>query len=455
MVSDNREITKGTHRRLFGTAGIRGVFNVSQLPSQVYKVCEATAVVFGKGRYSVGWDGRKTSALLAKVVSSAIASTGSDVITFGLVPTPILAFNTKWTDCLVGFSVTASHNPPEFSGVKFFTQEGMELGEDDEKRIERAFVVESPKVSAKLGIVSSDPEAIERYASEVLNRFEPAKSGLKLVVDCANGPGALVTPYLLKRLGHSVTPLNAQVSWAFPGHDPEPIEEHIRGTCRVVNALGADLGLVHDGDADRLVLVNALGEVVPDSLLTILALETLEGSGDLIVLSENTSSAVSEWALSRGLRVVRSRVGKTFVKMRSEGALLGSEPSKIVHSVWGMWEDGIYTATLIADILSKRRDLLKVTIDGVGWYYRRVNIPARIDFPALIDKADEVFRNYGIVEKRNLDGIKLVLKDESWIMFRESGTENLVRIYCESRDSMRSDVLLQEGIKCVRFVTIS
>jgi phosphomannomutase len=452
MVGNNTEVMRPTNPRLFGTAGIRGIFNASQFPAEVYKVCEATALTFGKGRYGVGWDGRKTSALLAKVVCSAISSAGSDIVTFGLVPTPVLAFNTREDGCLVGFSVTASHNPPEFSGVKFFEGDGMELDEEDEKRIERAFVVESSKSSINQGMVSENNEAVDRYATGILNRFSQVKTGLKLVVDCANGPGALVTPYVLKQLGHLVIPLNAQVSWSFPAHDPEPLEEQIKGTCRVVSALRADLGLVHDGDADRLVLVNALGEVVSDSLLTILALESIQESGGSVVISENTSSAVSERALSRGLRVVRSRVGKTFAKMRSEAALMGSEPSKIVHPSWGMWEDGIYTAVIVADILSKRRDLLKTTIDGLDWNYKRVNIRAKVEFSRLVEKVNEVFRNYGIEEKRDLDGLKLVLKDESWIMFRQSGTENLVRIYCESRDPGRLDLLLQEGIKCVRFV---
>ena len=126
---------------VFGTAGVRGIFNSTQTPEQVYKLALTSAFTFGKGPYGVGWDGRKSSAMLARVVAAGLSAAGSKALAFGLVPTPVTAYGTREEGCKLGFSVTASHNPPEYSGVKFFDGEGMELPKKQELRIERAMVV--------------------------------------------------------------------------------------------------------------------------------------------------------------------------------------------------------------------------------------------------------------------------------------------------------------------------
>lgn len=140
---------------VFGTAGVRGIFNSTQTLEQVYGLVETSAFVFGKGRYGVGWDGRKSSEVLARVVCASVAAAGSDAVRFGLVPTPVVAFGTRELGCHLGFSVTASHNPPEFSGVKFFGANGMELSREEEGRIERGMVVESVKSSSKSGSIGT------------------------------------------------------------------------------------------------------------------------------------------------------------------------------------------------------------------------------------------------------------------------------------------------------------
>jgi len=195
---------------IFGTAGVRGIFNSTQTLEQVYRLIETSAFVFGKGKYGVGWDGRKSSEVLARVVCSSVTATGSDAVRFGLVPTPVVAFGTRELGCHLGFSVTASHNPPEFSGVKFFGIEGMELSREEEARIERGMVIESAKNSAKSGSMGSH-DALLPYVRSTLSRFSKAEKGLKIVVDCANGPGALATPRILTGMGNIVIPFNAQI----------------------------------------------------------------------------------------------------------------------------------------------------------------------------------------------------------------------------------------------------
>ncbi len=435
--------------KLFGTAGIRGVFNKTQTPAQVYRFAETVAFVFGRSAYGVGWDGRKTSALLARTVTAAINSAGSEALVFGLVPTPVTAFGARGRECACAFSVTASHNTPEFSGIKVFNRTGMELPENEEERIERALAVEVQKSSGKFGHITPDVDLLHEYKDALVARHQAASKGLRIAVDCGNGPGGLVTPYVLKTLGYDVVPVNAQISWRFPGRQPEPTAQNLGDFVRIVPSLGVDFGFAHDGDADRLVMVNAAGRVVPDSVCSILALRGLGKTSGTAVLSENTSTAVEEEATRLGLRVIRSRIGKTFVLMEKEKGVFATEPSKITDPAWGPWEDGMNAAALIATTISRDLDLLERLVTIEGWHYKQVNLALGVELSTLVSRVKETFKRFKIKEERMLDGYKIVFVNGSWIMFRPSGTEPKTRVYCESRDMDELELLAQEGVKCV------
>ena len=435
--------------KAFGTAGVRGVFNRTQTPEQVYRLVEAIAFASGRGRYGVGWDGRKASALLSRTVLSAINAVGSDAHVFGLVPTPVLAFGTRSRGCIAGFSVTASHNPAEFSGVKAFNGSGMELPKADEERIERAMAVDVMKPSGRFGQLLPDDGVVDEYVEAVASRHRRVSRPLRIAVDCASGPGGLVTPEVLKRLGHHVVPVNAQVSWRFPARPPEPTASNLSDFAKMVSTLGVDFGFAHDGDADRLVMVGARGNVVPDSVLTILALRGLGLSEGAAVLSENSSSAVAEEAERLGLEVKRSRVGKTFAVLAAEGGVFAAEPSKVVDPKWGLWEDGINASALVSGLLASDPELLGRVVQETQWKYRQTNIKVAVGMDALATKARDSFKKFKILEERRLDGLKLVVGDGSWVMFRPSGTEPITRVYCESKDPTLLDALTQVGVQCV------
>ena len=250
----------------------------------------------------------------------------------------------------------------------------------------------------------------------------------------------------------TVIPLNAQISWRFPARLPEPTPENLADAAAIVSSLGADLGLAHDGDADRLVLINPAGRVLPDSIVSILALRASVQQGRVVVLSENTSSAVEEEATRMGCHVVRSRIGKSFVEIEKEGAAFATEPSKVVDPKWGMWEDGMYAAVLIADALAREPELLKLIGAEPKWQYKQVNIPVSVDLPRAAERIEAEFAKFRISEVRRLDGLKIVFKDGSWIMFRSSGTEPKTRIYCESVDPLRLEELLGTGKKVLEDV---
>ena len=435
--------------RIFGTAGVRGVFNRTQMPDQVYRLAETIAFASGRGTYGVGWDGRKVSALLARTVISAINAVGSDVHAFGVVPTPVVAFGTRSRACMTGFSVTASHNPAEFSGVKVFNAKGMELSAFEEERIERALAVDVMKPSGAFGQSIPDDEAVDDYVQALVSRCEKVREPLRIAVDCANGPGGIVTPRVLNLLGHQVVPVNAQVSWRFPARSPEPTASNLVDFSKMVPALGVNIAFAHDGDADRLVMLDALGRVVPDSILTILALRSVNISSGVVVISENTSTAVAEEAERLGLRVIRSKVGKTFVVLETEKGVFATEPSKIVDPRWGLWEDGINAIAMISGLVTNDKGILSRVIEEVQWRYRQVNLEVSVKMRILTEKAREVFRKFKIKEERTLDGLKLVFIDGSWVMFRSSGTEPKTRLYCESKDLQQLDALVQLGTQCI------
>lgn len=435
--------------KTFGTAGARGIFNRTQTPEQVYRLAETIAFASGKGRYGVGWDSRKTSALLAKTVTSAVNAVGSNVHVFGVVPTPVVAFGTRFRACLAGFSVTASHNPAEFSGVKVFNTKGMEFPAMDEERIERALAVDIMKPSGVFGQLVPDEEMVEDYVRALLSRYETVHEPLRIAVDCANGPGGIVTPQILSSLGHRVIPVNAQASWRFPARPPEPTASNLADFSHLVPKLGVELAFAHDGDADRLKMLDGLGRVVPDSILTILALRGLNISSGAAIISENTSTAVAEETEKLGLRVVRSKVGKTFTLLEVERGVFASEPSKIVDPRWGFWEDGINAAAMISGLVSSDRGVLGRVMNEVQWRYRQINLDVGVRMRVLTEKAREAFRKFRIRDERTLDGLKLVLTDGSWVMFRPSGTEPKTRLYCESKDPQFLEVLVQLGTQCI------
>jgi len=305
------------------------------------------------------------------------------------------------------------------------------------------------KPSGIFGQTIFDGEVLEDYSRALTDRYGSATRSLKIAVDCASGPGGMVTPSVLKAMGHHVIPVNAQVSWRFPARPPEPTSINLVDFAKMVPELGVDLAFAHDGDADRLVMLDAVGRVVPDSVVSILALRALDASRGIVVVSENTSTAVAEEAEKLGLRVIRSRVGKTFAVLEAEHGVFATEPSKIVDPQWGLWEDGINAAVMISNLISGDRGVLATVLQEVEWKYRQVNLGATVSMPVLVDRAMEVFKKFRVKEERKLDGLKIVLADGSWVMFRSSGTEPKVRLYCESKDQQQLEALIELGISCV------
>ena len=456
---ENQEVDQETGlarpniRVKFGTAGIRGIYGQEVSLRETISVCFAVNELLGEGRFGLGYDSRKTSAMLAMIASSAMNWYGSDVENYGLIPTPVLAYNIKASKLHAGFSITASHNPAEYAGVKVFGTDGIEFSLEAEHKVEQLMEPAGKREEKELtsfGTTFENEEAIYSYREALLKRAPPSKKIFKILVDCANGAAGGVTPGILHELGHEIVTVNAHPSGKFPGRPPEPMPETLVEVAALSKAIGADFTVAHDGDADRLVMIDELGRVVPDYMLSALVLKIILGrvKRGNVIISVNSSSALEKTARDAGCTVQRSRLGKTFEELYKRRGIYGSEPSKIVDPRWGYWEDGIYASVLVTQYLSENNLSLSKALEWIPVYHslQKNLLPSGVlDLECVRSQMAEEFS--GQVDSfEELDGVKLNLKGGGWLMVRSSGTERKVRVYVESPNEVEARRLLNDAV---------
>jgi len=251
-------------RRLFGTNGIRGVFNKELTPEMVLHISEAVGSFFGPSKILLGWDGRTSSPTMANLAASGLISTGCTVYEAGMAPTPAIQYLTRTHSFKAGVMVTASHNPPEYNGIKVMDSDGVEIPPEKELRIEEIYFKKASKLRDwnSLGQRLPQHDVLEEYRGVIREKVDQNKiagSKLKIVIDGANGVGSLVTPYLCRELGCEVVTINSNIDGTFPGRLPEPTPANLDALCRIVRSTGFDIGVAHDGDADRAIFVDEKG----------------------------------------------------------------------------------------------------------------------------------------------------------------------------------------------------
>ena len=431
----------------FGTSGIRGVFNEEINSRDIIKLGESVIGNNMGERFFVGFDSRRTSMLFANVLVSSLSYFGKTVVNGGCLPTPVIAYSIKKGKYDIGFSITASHNPPQYVGIKVFDSNGMALPEEMESMLEN-YNEQSNSHATRFGKISCNRNYENLYKHEITKMFSGTKRKFKILVDCSNGVTNNFTPVILSELGHSVTSLNSHRSHLFPGHDPEPIQENLASTVSLMKETDFDFGFVHDGDGDRLVIITKDG-IVPDYVFSYLIMSTIleERKGD-IVISINSSNALEELAIKNSCESIRARLGKTFILLNKKSGVFATEPSKVIDPVWGLWEDGIYAAVKLVQFMSKN-DISMTEMIGrcPKRYYNQKNITGvSLDIEKVKSEFIKRFQDQisGIQE---IDGLRFILDKESWVLFRSSGTERKTRIYVESSDQTRSNQLMNEAEK--------
>ncbi len=435
----NAPAIDGSMSKMFGTNGVRGVANVDIGCELALGIGRVAGAVLGR-RVAVACDPRTSSEMLKGAVAAGLMSVGSDVVDLGMIPTPALQLyvaSRDWVDG--GVMVTASHNPPEFNGLKCIAADGTECTPEQEDEIERLYEEGARAAEwGEVGGMEREDGAAEEYVRSILERTDAEavrKAGLKAVLDCANGCACATSPGLLERLGVETVVINGNPDMGSPGRDSEPVEENLAELKERVKAEGADLGIAHDGDADRVVFVDSDGRYVPGDLaLAILGKHLLEGRGGEVVVTVATSRVVEDSVAEAGGRTEYTAVGSPLVarRMAADGAVFGGEENGgLIFADHQFCRDGGMGAAAMLECIAERGSLRDL-VDALPKYAtvkracacpdafkaRVVNLVASRHPDARIDRTD---------------GLKLLF-DDGWVLIRASGTEPKYRVYSESRD---------------------
>ncbi|HTT35677.1 MAG TPA: phosphoglucosamine mutase, partial [Thermoplasmata archaeon] len=378
----------------------------------------------------------------------------------GLLPTPAIQYSVLHLGAGLGVIVTASHNPPEFNGIKLIAADGLEVTRDVEEAVEAA-VAEGAGRSvpfAEVGTIHPDAGGARRYVEGILGQVDVAAIRARrysVVLDCGNGASAATSPELLRRLGCRVVTLNGHVDGTFPGHLSEPTEANLADLARTVPAIGADLGIAHDGDADRAVFVDRTGRFLPgEKILTLLAREAVRRrGGGTVVTPVSASQSVEDVVRPLGGEVVYTRVGSPVVtrEMKARGAVFGGEENGgLIFPGFQLARDGAMTAAAVLDHLARSGATLDEAVKDLPVYHlvkEKIACPVGSRDAVMTSIRASVTREGATVVA--LDGIKVVRPD-GWVLLRPSGTEPLIRVFAEARDAGRARALAEDGLARVR-----
>ncbi|MEM4188167.1 MAG: phosphoglucosamine mutase [Candidatus Hadarchaeum sp.] len=444
-------------KKLFGTRGIRGPLGTKVTPELMLKLGCALAEYVNGGEVVVGRDTRTSGEMLARAFTAGLISGGSDVIEIGTVPSPCLAFTTRSLGAGAGAIITASHNPPEDNGIAFYRSDGTEFLTEDEVSLERIFFGGGGKISKWNGLGT-----VRRYEpiTPYLNTIKKAvkvRPGLKVVVDCANGVGSLVTPRLLREMGCKVVTLNAHPDGHFPGRPPEPQPWNLTDLMATVREVNADIGLAHDGDADRIAVVDEQGNFVkPDTIIALFAeLAVARSNGGTVVTSINTSVSIDEVVARAGGKVYRTGLGDFTEAMLEHHACFAAEPGKLVFLELGPWADGVFSAAKLLELLSTESkplsEIIAERVPNYPIYFNDFECPDEIKDEFMHEMRDYLLSRVDeIHEVVEIDGIRINRKNGSWILVRTSGTEPKARLVVEGRDEAELERLKEIGLKKIR-----
>ena len=438
--------------KLFGTNGIRFILNVDFDIDFVSKISQVLGVFFKKGPILVGYDGRNTSKLLSDIISNNLNKIGVDVDLSELIPTPALQYSIKTSNYNGGVMVTASHNPPEYSGIKVISNDGVEIDRDDEKIIEKLYYDNISKsdwslacVSLNSGTLLKNSSVRNYYVDGVLNHVnvELIKSmNFKIVIDSGNGVQMFTAPTLLKKLGCTIYEINNSLDGNFPGRGPEPIPDKLSELKQVVLEKQADLGIAYDGDGDRSIFCDSHGNFYNGDIIGSILTNFLMSKYDsklnykpIIVTPISSSKLIDDISEKYNAQVIRTKVGSVDVSriIISNNAIIGFEENGgFIYSPHQSVRDGGITSALILEMLSHtKKSLLTLSSDYPILYQFKTKINFNKNkLTEILNKLLEL--EYENIEK--IDGLKLWFNSDTWVLIRSSGTEPAIRIFAESND---------------------
>lgn len=434
--------------KLFGTDGVRGIANQDLTPELAFNIGKATSLILKdinkdleNNFILIGTDTRKSKDLLEASLVSGICSMGVDVISLGVVPTPVVSFLVRHFNALGGIVVSASHNPPEYNGIKVFNGNGYKLGDvlesDIEDLIVQGFNSYKKPIGEKVGINIRNHQAIDFYIKHLESSVSVDFKDLKVAVDCGNGAASEIAPLALKSMGADLVSINTEPNGM-------NINVNCGSTCpakiqELVLETKADIGLSFDGDADRLIAVDEKGRIMNgDHILAVCASE-LKRAGKLknntVVCTVMSNMGLDEYLESQDIKVVKSRVGDKYViqDMRKGDYVLGGEQSgHIIFSDYNTTGDGLQAGYKLLEVLKKSGKKLSDLNDSIVDYSQvLVNAKVRKELKHTYMEEEDI--------KNKIDQVIKSFEGKGRVLIRPSGTEPLVRVMIESKNGKNKD----------------
>ncbi len=427
---------------IVSVSGVRGTVGSALDPSQLTRFAAAFGTLIKGQPVVVGRDTRTSGPMARHAIFAGLIATGCKVIDVGVCPTPTVLLVSKKLSAGGSLVITASHNPIDWNGIEFASESGRLLSESERVRLMEIYESGDFQLATwdKQGNVELLDTAVHQHIASVLNcdwivRGQTQSHALKVVIDCGNGAGSVISPHLLRALGCEVVELNCVPNGYFP-RPAEPTPDALDQLCEAVKSEGANLGFAHDGDADRLVLVSEEGTPLSSEYTFALAANFLlnKRKGD-IVATVSTSRMLDDVADRHGVQLHRTPVGVGFVveKMRETGAIIGGEGTGgVIYPELQYTTDGIASIAVIVQLLSESSaSTISEIIASIPSYAickEKLEVPSQQIADAVLQLAIKTYTN----ETLDLaDGIKRVWEDR-WVNIRKSGTEPVIRVFSEA-----------------------
>lgn len=438
--------------RLFGTDGVRGVANAELTPELAFRLGEAAGHFLGdkgRDRIVVGRDTRRSGDMLEAALVAGITSGGADALLAGIIPTPAIAYLVRELGADGGVVISASHNPPEYNGIKLFGREGFKLPDELEDEIER-FCTNDRDWDRPIGIGIGSciriDDAVERYIAHAVSTLGSDLSGLRIALDCGHGAAGVASEEAFRRLGAEVHAVNC--SWNGMDINVGCGSTHLGPLAELVRRDGYDFGIAHDGDADRMLAVDENGEEIDgDQIMAICALRLSQAGhlkGDTVVGTVMSNLGFEVAMRENGIHVVKTKVGDRYVleQMQAMGAVLGGEQSgHIIFLEHNSTGDGLVTALQLAAAVKQAGVPLSELAKVMKRYPQvlvnvHVGDKARLATSAAINEA--------------IHAAEAELGETGRVLVRASGTEPLVRVMAEAADEAQAYEVVDRLVALVK-----
>ena len=444
--------------KFFGTNGIRGVFSEDFTLEFVHDMTLALGTYFEKGPILIGYDGRESSPVICKIIASTLNSIGIDCNVAGIVPTPCLEFAVKTLGYSGGIMITASHNPPQYNGIKPAASDGVEISRDDELIIEDIYSkktwITNPE---KWGVTGEETRAIETYLDGIMSQIDSKlieSKPFKVVLDLGNGAQIVSAPNFCETIKCETILVNETIDGMFPGRGSEPTPQNLSILSKTVVENKANFGIAFDGDGDRSIFCDELGNILTGDKSALILIQHIlnKNPNSLVVTCLNSGSNTELLAKKYNSKVIRTKVGSVEVsrKMVSTNALIGFEENGgFMFGKHNQVRDGCMSLALMLDLLAITDNTLSDQISKLPPSFTtkdKIQCSSQ-DAKQIISSLKTEFP-----ESDLSDGIKIIIDSKNWVMIRPSGTEPIIRIYAESESQEKLEALMIKFLQKVKSI---